>query len=544
MKGIHGRGGIARLGAASLLTGSLLGPVVPALPAHAAGALSTPPGVGANVRVSPNDGNVYETVSAAIDPNDPGTIVAGADSWMPLYDGAGYGALPLGVFRTSEGGATWATSTLPWNSWPALRPWLAMSLNGRTYAGWTVGPCCGPHPARDTPVVAISSNQGASWTTPVEPAPNAVWPSGGPLGVDDTTSPYRNRVYTAYGDAAGPGAFTQYQSVLLGRSDNGTTWSSFTVKTSTAVGPTNPAVGRDGAVYLGMDDPCAGPTPPGAGPCVANPGQLLVAKSADGGATFTTPAPAVNTSIGFASSLANYGTSNCGSSVGPDPSLAVDRSGGVNDSNLYLVWSDNPSPPRVHVYFARSVDRGATWSAPMQIDTGNTNDAWEPAIAVDDAYGTVALSWYDRRDDPNDKLYRIYYTESIDGGASFLPTQVPVSSAQADPTTNCTATGAYAAIVASHGVAHPFWTDSRSGSNEIFTAGVSELALIRALGRMPATASSPVPWKPRPPATGVVAARGTPAVTLPRPGGGNLRSTPTLTLPSEGRARSRWFAPF
>lgn len=178
-------------------------------------------------------------MSAAIDPNDPNTIVAGADSWVTVNEGIGPGALPVGIFKTRDGGANWSMSTLPWNSWPALRPQLAMGLDGSTYAGWTVGPCCGPHPARDTPVVSRSADQGASWTTPVEPAPNAVWPSGGPLAVDQTTSPYRNRVYAAYADAAGPEAQNQYQSVLLGRSDNGTTWSSFTVKTSTALGPTN-----------------------------------------------------------------------------------------------------------------------------------------------------------------------------------------------------------------------------------------------------------------------------------------------------------------
>ena len=206
------------------------------------------------------------------------------------------------------------------------------------------------------------------------------------------------------------------------------------------------------------------------------------------------------------------------------------------------MWADNPNPAHVHIYFARSTNGGTTWSAPMQIDTGNPNDAWEPALTIDDAYGTVALSWYDRRDDPNNTRYRIYYTESIDSGVTFLPSQIAVSSAQGDPT-GITATGSYAAIVASHGMAHPFWTDSRSGSNEIFTASVSELALIRALGRVPATAGSPVPWKPRSPATGAVATRSTPTLT---------RSTPSHTLPlkgegvatPEGAGKSRWFAPF
>ena len=153
--------------------------------------------------------------------------------------------------------------------------------------------------------------------------------------------------------------------------------------------------------------------------------------------------------------LPNFGTVNCSSYISPNMSLAVDRSQGVNDGSLYLVWADNPNPLHVHIYFARSTDRGATWSTPVQIDTGNANDAWEPALSVDDAYGTVVLSWYDRRDDSGNKFYRIYYTQSTDGGATFLPSQTAVSSAQADPTTNCTATGFSASIVASHGIAQP-----------------------------------------------------------------------------------------
>jgi hypothetical protein len=197
-------------------------------------------------------------------------------------------------------------------------------------------------------------------------------------------------------------------------------------------------------------------------------------------------------------------------------SLAVDHSGGVNDGNLYLVWADNPSPPHVHIYYARSIDHGASWSTPVQIDTGNANDAWEPALAVDDAYGTVVLSWYDRRDDPNNKLYRIYFTQSADGGVTFLPKQIAVSSVPADPMTNCTATGNSASIVASHGVAHPFWTDSRSGTNAVFTARVSELAISRTLGRMPAPAGSWAPWRPRlvpsTPAKNVAVSRRRPAL--------------------------------
>jgi hypothetical protein len=173
---------------------------------------------------------------------------------------------------------------------------------------------------------------------------------------------------------------------VVGHSDNGSNWPASTVVTSNtdAFSPANPAVGSNGVVYQAFDDPCAGPTPNGYGYCINNPGELLLAKSLDGGAHFTTPTVAAPTSIGSSATLPNYGTSSaCGNAVGPDASLEVDHSRGAHDGNLYLVWTDKLGVNHVHIYFSRSTNGGGTWSTPVQIDSGNPNDGFEPAIAVD-----------------------------------------------------------------------------------------------------------------------------------------------------------------
>jgi hypothetical protein len=441
------------------------------------------------MQISPNDGNVYETVSAAIDPSDPATIVAGADSWVSPYDGTANYLRPVQVFGTSNAGTTWTSPSslppappLPYNVSAAEGrfPSLAINASGVTYAG-SIAMHGGIHPAPSPSLVTRSANHGTTWGSQalISADPNA-W--GATLIADQSASVYRNRVYAWQSIACCPESPTQYMYMYLARSDDGSSWASTQV--SATGGGVNPAVGSDGTVYVGV----AGAT--------AN--QVAIRKSTDGGVTFAAAgAPASFAMSQYGTSLPNFGTSNCSSYIGPNMSLAVDRSHGVNDGNLYLVWADNPNPAHVHIYFARSVDRGASWSTPVQIDTGNPNDAWEPALSVDDAYGTVVLSWYDRRDDSSNKLYRIYYTQSADGGATFLPGQVAVSSVQGDPTTSCTATGSGASIVASHGIAHPFWTDSRSGTNAIFTARVSELAILRTLGRTPAPPGSSTHWKPR-----------------------------------------------
>jgi hypothetical protein len=461
------------------------------------------------MQLSPNDGNVYETASAAIDPNDPAGIVAATDSWVSP-DGMPFNLRPVQVFRTTNAGVTWSSPSslppvppLPYNvnSVEGRFPSVAINAAGVTYAG-SIAMHGGFHPAPSPSLVTRSADHGSTWGSQVliSPDPNA-W--GATLAADRSASAYRNRLYAWYSIACCPESPNPYQYMYIARSNDGSSWASTQV--SPTGGGVNPVVASDGTVYVGV---------PG-----TNANHVAIRKSTDGGVTFAAPGSAMTVSMpSLAATMPNFGTANCTSSVAPNMSLAVDHSGGVNDGNLYLVWADNPSPPHIHIYFARSVDRGASWSTPVQIDTGNANDAWEPALAVDDAYGTVVLSWYDRRDDPNNKLYRIYFTQSADGGATFLPKQIAVSSVPADPTTNCTATGNSASIVASHGVAHPFWTDSRSGTNAVFTARVSELAISRTLGRTPAPAGSSAPWRPRlapsTPAKNVAVSRRRPALAV------------------------------
>ncbi len=112
-----------------------------------------------------------------------------------------------------------------------------------------------------------------------------------------------------------------------------------------------------------------------------------------------------------------------------------------------------------------------SWSSPpLPLDQGNSNDAWQPAVAVEQSNGVVTVAWYDVRDDAGSKLYRVYYTESWDGGNTFFPQQIAASTTLADATANCLGTGDYMQVVAMDGVAHPVWSD---GTNAM-TAAVHE----------------------------------------------------------------------
>jgi hypothetical protein len=161
--------------------------------------------------------------------------------------------------------------------------------------------------------------------------------------------------------------------------------------------------------------------------------------------------------------------------------------------------SNGPAPPngQMHIFLSRSGNNGLTWSAPARIDGGNANDAWEPTLAVDQSNGRLAITWYDRRDDstsPN-KNYLVYYTYSQDGGNSFLPQQIPISSGPGDPTAGVTqkGTGDYMGLVAANGSAHVIWVDNHQATDmQVFSSLVTDnQPLNNWVQQMPTTAPSP-----------------------------------------------------
>jgi hypothetical protein len=63
-----------------------------------------------------------------------------------------------------------------------------------------------------------------------------------------------------------------------------------------------------------------------------------------------------------------------------------------------------PSPAG-NIYLRQSTDGGATWSAPVQLNSDvTTNLQWFPASAVTSDGSRLVVSWYDRRRDPEDRL--------------------------------------------------------------------------------------------------------------------------------------------
>jgi hypothetical protein len=91
------------------------------------------------------------------------------------------------------------------------------------------------------------------------------------------------------------------------------------------------------------------------------------------------------------------------------PEIAVDSSGNIN-----VVWWDN-TPGYVDIFFSRSTDGGSTFSAPMNISNGMTLNSVSAQLAVDST-GNINVVW---ETDGNLVNQAIIFTRSTDGGTSF-----------------------------------------------------------------------------------------------------------------------------
>jgi hypothetical protein len=168
-------------------------------------------------------------------------------------------------------------------------------------------------------------------------------------------------------------------------------------------------------------------------------------------------------------------------SVDAEANLAWDRSGGPFDGRAYAIWTQevkNESDD-MDIMLQYSDDEGMTWSKPVRLnDDSGTNSQVNPAIALDQTSGSVAVSWYDARLDlgkggpgdtdgiPNDDV-QIWATYSVDGGASFVA-NFPISQG----TSNAAAAGSsfdfgdYTHAAFHAGRFYPAWSDNSNSTGD------------------------------------------------------------------------------
>ena len=257
--------------------------------------------------------------------------------------------------------------------------------------------------------VSKSTDNGLTFSLPVNAstsATNAVDFQDKPwMTVDrNPSSPNKGNVYISWTDFIG-GASPVF--IQFARStDSGVTFSDpqplSPTKNTNEVSGSVPVVAPNGDLYVAYYDGNINPD-----------GGITIVKSTDGGKTFGSP----KTAASFLT-IASDVTGGNGVRTRSFPSMAVDKNGVV-----HIVYDAEPQllmPDRSDVFYVRSNDGGNTFSVPVRIndDTTATTQVFPAVAAAGD--GTVAIKWWDRRNDPiNDSLNDVYMAYSTDGGMTF-----------------------------------------------------------------------------------------------------------------------------
>ncbi|RLE20618.1 MAG: hypothetical protein DRJ65_17825, partial [Acidobacteria bacterium] len=227
------------------------------------------------------------------------------------------------------------------------------------------------------------------------------------MAVDNTpASPHYGRLYTVWTHFdAGGNIYSTYSDNL------GVTWS-----TPKQISPTGsvqgswPVVAPNGDVFVGWVKFGAGTI------------DIEIARSTNGGdawALVTNPASGKKQPENASSTSSCFRAALKGNiRYLPSPQIAVD-SGGV----LHAVYSYDPDgsgADSVDVFYRRSTDSGATWSAETRVnDDATTTDQFFPSMSVGTT-GQVSIAWYDKRNDTADNLLVDYYQRmSFDGGVTW-----------------------------------------------------------------------------------------------------------------------------
>src|SRR5205085_4211470 len=121
-----------------------------------------------------------------------------------------------------------------------------------------------------------------------------------------------------------------------------------------------------------------------------------------------------------------------------------------------------------------SDNQGATWSNPIRVNNdAGVNSQFLPRIGEDDTSGTLAVSWYDCRDDtgtqighdtdgkPNDdaEFFAAVITPQADGLRVSPNQQISGGASNAADANNSIDLGDYTGLDFYNGVLHPFWSD-------------------------------------------------------------------------------------
>jgi hypothetical protein len=359
------------------------------------------------------------------------------------------GALPFTGTTISR---TWHNNTFG----ITFDPGIDHDKNNNLFFSFGGAPLSGSYP---NSVAVSKSTDGIHWSTPVAVTYNQgkAFDDKYYLAIDRSNSAFANSIYVSWDRNQG-----NNQILYISYSRNGgSTWSA-PVKVNDGTSSHERVIGAypavnqsNGTVYDSWHDYAKN--------------IIFVDKSTNGGVTWGTDIAAAATHAGFGTDIGCVG----GRAQGPAHALKVGPSG-----TLYLVYSDPVTSGRnsrgFDIEFTKSADGGAHWTTPITLNDDNTAaDQFHPTLSVE-SNGTggdkITVSFYDRRDDPNNCLAHVYATQSTDNGNTWSA-NVRMTSAQSDFDGNPNGPGDYSSSIPFGGAVWPFFSDHRASNPETATGG-------------------------------------------------------------------------
>lgn len=270
--------------------------------------------------------------------------------------------------RSTDGGTTFSTpiSISTSASDLSFNPRIAVSSAGNVNIVWEE-----ENPSATVIMFSHSTNAGMSFSAPVSLSNDSADSS------QQIMADAAGNIYVVWeSDALNLGIFFSRST------DGGATFSTPAVLSTNASGSFSPqiAIGPNGKISVAWEDDAQLTS------------DISFSYSSDHGATFSIPQ---SLSLHIGNSM--------------NAQIATDLDGSID-----VVW-ENDSPGNFDIFFSRSADNGATFSAPKDISNGS-GDAQNAQIRLD-AKGNINVVWQDNT--PSNFNPDVYFARSSDGGATF-----------------------------------------------------------------------------------------------------------------------------
>ncbi len=365
-------------------------------------------GVQVNVGPTGRDmpGDAANEVSMIASPRDPNIMAAG---WRNFTD-RDYSNREAGCAYSTDAGRTWHSTGIithfpdRFAPYMASDPALAAAPDGTMYYAHLVWDQFG----LDRGIVLSSSvDGGRSWTMRSVVIADANWltPDKQWIAVDCTGGPTNGTLYVSYT----MGLVHPFYIYIQRSTDGGRTFDR-PVRVSAYQGEHTslPIVAPDGTVHLVSLF------------AVRGGGTLRVRRSLNAQDQRWPLRFSQATSLRAAAVSGGWGQIPVGLHV---PAIATDSSGGAYHGAVYIAYVRAGWAGVTNIAVARSHDGGNSWQVAARVnDRGfmKRRDCFMPAISVAPD-GRIDLTWYDRRNDPDNLRAELYYSYSIDGGKTWQP---------------------------------------------------------------------------------------------------------------------------